>query len=105
MKLKGIEGKPVFSWWVSFTLNKRDRIIASANARLHKKTYTYGVELPRFVENAYRLDKQNGNSYWRDAIKKETKNVLTEFEILEIGENPLQHLKELGVHLIFNVKM
>ena len=46
MKLKVIEEEPAFAWWVPFTLRKRDRIIASVNESLRKKTHNYGVDLP-----------------------------------------------------------
>ena len=55
------------------------------NARLRKKTHKHGVELPRSVKHVYQLDKRNGKSYWRDGIKKDMKNLLTAFEILELG--------------------
>ena len=75
------------------------------NEILWKKTHKYGVDIPRSVEHAYRIDNQNGNSYWRDAIKKGMTNVLTSFEILELGDNSPQYLKELGVPLIFDMNM
>ena len=44
------------------------------NERLvKKKTHKYGIEVPRTVEDAYRLDQKNMKSYWRDTIKKEMK--------------------------------
>ena len=75
------------------------------NARLRKKTHKYGIEMPTSVEHAYRLDEQNGDTFWRNAIKKEMSNVLVAFDILENDEKLPVHLKELGVHLIFDVKM
>jgi len=31
----------------------------------------YGVNVPKNVEEAYALDKANGNTYWADSMKKE----------------------------------
>ena len=105
VQVKGLEDEPAFAWWVGHVLKKRNRIIASVNAKLRQKTHKYGIELPRSVTHAYELDKQNNDTFWRDAIKKEMKNVLIAFELLDQGEEPPRHLKELGVHLVFDVKM
>ncbi len=51
----GIADKPAFNWWVSWVLKKRERIISLVkrrSARYHKRTYKYGIELPKTVEEA-----------------------------------------------------
>ena len=102
---KGLQKEPAFAWWVPHTIGKRDRIVSAVNARLRNKTHKYGVELPQSVEHAYKLDQQNGDSLWRNAIRKEMTNVLVAFDILEQDEKIPIHLKELGVYLVFDVKM
>ena len=71
-----ISEESAFDWWVIYTLKKWDHIIAKVKARLLKKSYKFGAEVPTSVEEAYKLDKKNNNSLWRDAIKKEITNVL-----------------------------
>ena len=102
---KEIENEPAFAWWVPYTLRKRKHIVSAVKARLKLKTHKFGIESPRSVEHAYRLDERNGNTYWRDAIKKEMTNVMVAFDILEDDENLPVHFKQLGVHLIFDVEM
>ena len=85
-------------------MKKRDQIISAVNRLVKKKTHKYGIEVPRTVEEAYRLDQKNMNSYWRDAIKKEMKNVIVAFNMLESGENPPIGYSKLGVHVVFDVK-
>ena len=102
---KGIVKEPAFAWWVPYTLRKRDRIIAAVNNKTKKKSHKYGIEVPRSVAHTYELDQKNGDTFWRDAIKKEMTNILVAFEILEHGEEAPRNFKELGVHLIFDVKM
>ena len=83
-KVNGIlDNEPVFRWWVPYTLRKRDRIIASVNHRVKKTAHKCGTRIPRSVEEAYRLDKANGNNAWKwkDAIAKEMANVSIAFEI------------------------
>ena len=46
-------------------LKKRDRIISlgeKRSARYLKKSYKFGIELPKTVAKAYALDKKNGNT-------------------------------------------
>ena len=102
---RGIADEPAFSWWVPYTLKKRDRIIASVNSRVKKKTHKYGIEIPQTVAEARELDAKNGNTYWQDAISKEMYNVSVAFQILEDDEElPVGYTKSSG-HLVFDVKM
>jgi hypothetical protein len=38
-----LSDEPAFSWWVPFTLKKRDAIISAANQRYWKWTHKYGI--------------------------------------------------------------
>jgi hypothetical protein len=49
-------------------------------SRYWKRTHKYGVELPKSVKQALAIDRNTGTSFWKDAIKKEMKNVLPAFE-------------------------
>ena len=100
-----IDNLPAFAWWVKHTLKKRNAIIASIKARLAKTTHKYGVEVPLSWKHAIELDTKNGNHLWRDALKKEMKNVGVAFDILEDHQNvPIGWTKTSG-HLIWDVKM
>ena len=57
-----IADDPEFNWWVNQILEKRDRIISLVkrrNTRYLKKTSKYGIGLPKFVDDAYLIDKKN----------------------------------------------
>jgi hypothetical protein len=74
----GIDHEPAFNWWVPHVLRKRDRIIsavAKCSARYLKRTHKFGIEIPRTVKEALELDRQNGNTFWADAIAKEMAEV------------------------------
>ena len=68
---RGIEDEPAFMWWVTYTLRRRDRIIAGVNKRISRTTHKHGVELPTSVAHAKNLDEKNGNALWTDAINRE----------------------------------
>ena len=57
------------------------------------------------MEEAHRIDSENGNSYWRDAIAKEMKNVGVAFELLGEGERAPQGWNKVTGHLVFDIKM
>jgi hypothetical protein len=65
---------------VPHVLWKRERIIQKVKTRYWKRTHKYRVELPKSVKQALAIDRNAGTSFWKDAIKKEMKNVLPAFE-------------------------
>jgi len=103
--MAGIQDEPAFAWWVKHTLRKRDQIISVVRSRLKKKTHKFGIEIPATVEEAYRLDAKNKNTFWRDAIAKEMKNVRVAFEVLPEGAKPPPTYKRLECYMVFDVKM
>ena len=48
--------EPAFSWWVPYTLKKRDRIIKAVRKRFHRKLEKFGIEIPRDVRRALEID-------------------------------------------------
>ena len=100
-----ILSEPAFAWWAPFTLKKRDRIIAKLQTRYLRKTHKFGIELPKTVEEAIRLDEANGNDYWRKAIQKEMRNVRVAFNILEDDDKIPRGYEEVRCHMVFDVKM
>jgi hypothetical protein len=36
-----------------------------------RTTHKYGIQVPKTVKEALQFDRENGNTYWADAIKKE----------------------------------
>ena len=81
-----ISEEAAFVWWVSYTLNKRDHIIAKVKERFLNKSHKFGLEVPTSAEEAYNLNKQDNNTLWCDAIKKGMSNVFITFHILDHGE-------------------
>jgi hypothetical protein len=43
---------PAFSWWVTYTLKKRDRIISAVKARFIQKYFKFGIKVPDRVAGA-----------------------------------------------------
>ena len=59
-----INDEPTFKWWVSKTLKKQQAIVAKVKSQYWRTMHKFRVQLPHSVEEAYKIDKQNGNDYW-----------------------------------------
>ena len=82
---QGLEFEPAFNWWVPHVLKKREMIISlvrKREARYLKRKEKFGIAFPETVEEAYALDRKNGNTFWADAISKEMKNVKIDTKVI-----------------------
>ena len=79
---------------------------AKTEARTGKASYKFGVQVPFGVRQAIWLDRENGNTRWADALKKEIQQLLDylTFRILDKGEPPPAGYKKLPHHIVFEVK-
>jgi hypothetical protein len=78
---------PAFIWWAPHMLQKRTRSIAAVTKRYHKRTHKFGVEVPKSWDDCVKLDKENDNTLWQDAVRKEMKNVRIVFKIINGEES------------------
>ena len=101
----GISDEPGFSWWTAHVLKKRQRIIAAVNKRYHKLTHKFGINVPKTVEKALALDKENGNDQWWKTIQKEMSPVKVAFKILDEDERPPLGSQYMKCHMVFSIKM
>ena len=70
-----------------------------------KKGPKYGIKVPETVAEDYRLDTENANTFWTDAITKEMKYVSIAFSMIEKGSKPPPGYKHVGCRIMFDVKM
>lgn len=68
-----LEREPVFSWWLPYVLKKRKSIIAKLKSKYWQRTHKYGIRVPKTVAEALQIDKEEGNTFWADAIEEEMK--------------------------------
>jgi hypothetical protein len=73
---------PAFVWWNSHVLKKRTRIIAALTKHYHTPTHKFGIEVPKSWDDCVRLDKENDNTLWQYAVRKEMNNFRIAFKIL-----------------------
>ena len=104
-RARGISNEPAFARWVPYTLRKREVILTAVKNWIRRTTHKYGIEIPRDVEHAHEIDARNGNTLWRDALKKEIYNVGVAFEMLDEGVHVPHGWKRATGHLVWDVKM
>jgi hypothetical protein len=101
----GISERPSFKWWIPFVLKKRDRIISKTKSSYWTRTHKYGIEIPKNHVDCVRIDNENGNTLWQDAVKKEMKTVRPAFEAYEGDVKDLIGCQSIICHLFFDVKL
>ncbi|KAL7478061.1 LOW QUALITY PROTEIN: hypothetical protein ACHAW6_003849 [Cyclotella cf. meneghiniana] len=63
-----IANEPAFNGWVTWGVKKRDQIISFVYTCHNKQTHKFGIELPNTVDEAYRINKATGTTFWNDMI-------------------------------------
>ena len=70
--------------------------------------FKYGIKVPQTPEHAAKLDMQNGNTFWQDAIDKEIKVLLDMdcFEFFPDGRHTIlgDEWQSTTPHMVFDVK-
>ena len=103
---KGISNEPCFAWWIPKVITKRNAIVAKVKSKYWSRTHKFGIRIPKNVDEAIAIDRENHNNLWRDAIAQEMKNVRVAFEEYDESQGPVPTgYKRLDCHMIFDVKM
>jgi hypothetical protein len=65
-----------------------------------------GVEIPRSIREALQLDKQNQDSKWQEAMKKEIDGIQEHktLKFLPPGSKPPEGYQQAPLRMIFDVK-
>ncbi len=75
------------------------------NLRNLKWTHKHGIELPKTVNEAFALDRKNGNTLQAEAIAKKMKDFCVAFKILLDGQSAPIGYQKIPCHMIFDIKM
>ncbi len=66
-----IDNEPAFKWWVPLVMQKRNQMINKVKKKYQQTTHKFGNRIPKTIKEALRLDEENSNHLWADAIHKE----------------------------------
>ena len=50
------EDEPAFKWWVKDVICKRDQIISTVKEKYWITTHKFGIQVPKTVDKAYKID-------------------------------------------------
>jgi len=83
--------KTVWKWANRYSKNIKKLKRMVRNLRASKRSsrgikYKFEVRVPRNIAEAYKLDQENGNSLWTEAIDREVKLLRDDFECFRVGE-------------------
>ena len=63
----------------------------------------FRILIPNDIDHARRLDTENGNIFWEQAIQKEVLNAKVAFQLLEHNEPIHVGSKHISYNVIFDV--
>ena len=78
-----IAEEPAFAWWVPFVMKKRNHILAKVKSKYWLRSHKFWIRIPKSMEEAKKVDNQNRNTLWWDAICKEMRYVRPAFELFK----------------------
>ena len=73
--LHGIHEESAFEWWIPYVYQKRKAMISKLKSKYWQRTHTYGIKIPKSINEAYEFDEENVNNFRTDGIKEKMKNV------------------------------
>ena len=99
--------KPEWYWvqdYIQDTETYSNMIIALKTRQAFQSKYKFGVEVPRSLNHAQRLDEKNGNTLWKEAILKELKQ-LDDYDTFKLVEDEnMNDYQRIPYHFVFDVK-
>jgi hypothetical protein len=103
-----IQKEPAFVWWVPYGLKKRLQIVSKVKSKYWQRTHKYGIRIPKTIKEALKIDAENSNSLWWDAIVLEMSKIRLAFE--EFGGELTQDVKPKGykfvsTHMVFEARI
>ena len=100
-----MENEPAFAWWVPHILRKRKSILSKVKSKYWRRTHKYSIRILKLVPEAYECDKENRDTMWADAIKKEMPKIIAAVDGHEGNVNDLVGHQQITGHMIFDVKL
>ncbi len=95
---------PAFNWWVPHALKKAKIILSKVKSKYWEKTHKYGIRIPKSTKETYRLDMENKDTFWGDAIKEEMQKIKGAVREHTGDVNNLVGYQQITGHIIFDIK-
>ena len=74
--------------------------------RAASRTFKFGIEVPKNLQHARKLDTKTETDLWAEAIRKEIQSLLelSTFRILKKGQRTVKGYRLIPIHFVFDVK-
>ena len=102
---RGIQDEPAFAWWVPHVHKKQKRILQKVKSKYCSRTHKYRIRVPQNIREAIKIDRENCNIRWVDAIKEEMANVRIAFKEFDGDPQNLVGYTQITRHLVFDVRL
>lgn len=99
-----LSDEAAFSWWTPFVIRKRDRIISKVKSKYWGRTHKYGIKIPKSMDDARRIDGENKNTLWQDAVKEEMTKIIPALDKIDKNVDEYVGYQRITGHLIFDIK-
>ena len=98
--------EPAFAWWARHALKKAAHtVLSKVKSKYWERTHKYGIQIPKSVKEATAIDKENGDTLWMDAIRKEMIAIRGAMEQYDGDVRDLIGYQLITGHIVFNVKL
>jgi Reverse transcriptase (RNA-dependent DNA polymerase) len=97
--------EPAFAWWARHALKKAHTTLSKVKSKYWEKTHKYGIRIPKLVKEAIAIDKENGDTMWMDAIRKEMTAIRGAMEEHDGDVRNLVGFQLITGHIVFDVKL
>ena len=96
-----------FKWCNKILKRERRYVCLSKLRKGDGKRFKFGIKIPKTVEEALAIDKENSNTLWQDAIKKEIEALLQYevFDFLDPNEKIPADYQFIPLLMKFDIKM
>ena len=84
-----------FDWWCLVFLRHSWIIIYKVKSHYCKLTHKYGIHVPKSVEQAVWIDKENFNTIRQDYMNKDTNNNIIAFDVREEVKTLQEYIRRL----------
>ena len=101
----GIDREPAFHWWVPYVTRRTKQIISKLKSKYWQRTHKYGIRIPKTVQKAYTIDRENNNAYWTEAIREEMEKIKGAVRIHDGALRDLVGYQQITGHIIFDRKL
>jgi len=86
-------------------LHGKSCIIAGTFSRHQQAGYKFVIHLPTSIADAWRLNRENGNMLWIDALHKDLDAVMIAFEVQDEEVKHIPGYKQIPGRIVWDIKM